>query len=177
VVGLLRPLHQQLVSGLLWLLSAGLASWDSQRAGILALVAGGFFIVPATELLLRVSGGKTALSADNTLRSLGMQVALVLPLSMPLLFPVSLYRTTLFYPALMILLGAHYLPFVSLYGMRAFGVLAGMLIGAGVLTAMYLPGTFSGGAWYTGAVLLVFAVVGRATVRRESRSGSDQYPA
>jgi hypothetical protein len=43
-----------------------------------------------------------------------MQAAFVLPLSMPLLLPVGLYRLNWFYPALMILVGAHYLPFVFL---------------------------------------------------------------
>jgi hypothetical protein len=53
-----------------------------------------------------------------------MQVAFVLPASMPLLVPVGLYRLNWFYPAMTILLGAHYLPFVFLYGMRMFAALA-----------------------------------------------------
>ena len=59
-----------------------------------------------------------------------MQVAFVLPLSMPLLLPVARYSLNLFYPALMVLLGAHYLPFVFLYGMRMFAVLTAALVGA-----------------------------------------------
>jgi hypothetical protein len=158
--------YGQLVSGLLWLVSAGLATWSSPRAAITTLVVGGFFIFPLTELLIRASGGSRALSADNALRHLGMQVAFVLPLSMPLLLPVGLYRLSWFYPAMMILLGAHYLPFVFLYGMRMFAVLTGLLVGGGVLIALYLSSnSFSVGAWFTGAVLLVFAVVGRAVVR------------
>jgi hypothetical protein len=53
-----------------------------------------------------------------------MQVAFVLPASMPLLVPVGLYRLNWFYPAMTILLGAHYLPFVFLYEMRMFAALA-----------------------------------------------------
>ena len=162
--------YGQLVSGLLWLLSAGLAVWSGPRAAITTLVVGGCFIFPLTELLLRVAGERTSLSADNTLRDLGMQVAFVLPLSMPLLLPVSLYRVTWFYPGLMILLGAHYLPFVFLYGMRMFWVLGSFLVGAGFLIAMYWSGSFSTGAWYTGAILLVFAWVGRSVAQRECRA-------
>ena len=44
------------------------------------------------------------LTEANTLRYLGMQVAFALPFSMLLLWPVTLYRTNLFYPAMMILL-------------------------------------------------------------------------
>jgi hypothetical protein len=96
-----------------------------------------------------------------------MQVAFVLPLSMPLLLPVARYRLTWFYPALMILVGAHYLPFVSLYGMRMFAALGAVLVGLGVLIAMYWSSSFSVAAWLTGAILLVFAGIGRTIAQRE----------
>jgi hypothetical protein len=163
--------YGQLVSGVLWLGSATLATWSSPRAAITTLVVGGFFIFPVTELLIRVAGKRGSLSAANALRELGMQVAFVLPLSMPLLLPVGLYRLNWFYPAMMILLGAHYLPFTFLYGMRMFAVLAALLVGGGVLIALYLSSSFSIGAWYTGAMLLVFAGIGRAIAQHESRAG------
>jgi hypothetical protein len=159
--------YGQLVSGILWLVSASLALWSSPRAGIVALVAGGFFIFPLVELLVRVGGVKEPLSKENSLRELGMQVAFVLPASMPLLVPVGLYRLNWFFPAMMILLGAHYLPFVFLYGMRMFAVLAVLLIGGGILIALYWSESFSAGAWLTGAALLVFAFIGRAIWQRE----------
>ena len=158
--------YGQLVSGVLWSISAALATWSSPRAAITALVVGGFFIFPITELLIRLSGRKQPLSADNSLRELGMQVAFVLPLSMPLLLPVSLYRLNWFYPGLMLLLGAHYLPFVFLYGMRIFAALAAILVGGGLVIAMYAPHTFSLGAWCTAAALLVFAGIGKAHASR-----------
>jgi hypothetical protein len=158
--------YGQLVSGVLWSISAALATWSSPRAAITTLVAGGFFIFPITELLIRLSGQKQRLSADNTLRELGMQVAFVLPLSMPLLLPVGLYRLNWFYPAMMLLLGAHYLPFVFLYGMQMFAALAAILVGAGVVIAMYAPHTFSTGAWFTAATLLAFAAIGKAHASR-----------
>jgi hypothetical protein len=66
----------------------------------------------------------------------------------------------------MILVGAHYLPFVFLYGMRMFWALGLLLVGAGILIALYWSTVFSAGAWFTGAVMLVFASVGRAIARR-----------
>jgi hypothetical protein len=159
--------YGQLVSGLLWLISAGLATWSSPRAAITTLVVGGVFIFPLTELLVRLGGVKQWISANNSLHALGMQVAFVLPASMPLLVPVGLYRLNWFYPAMMILLGAHYLPFVFLYGMRTFAVLAALLVGSGILIALYWSADFSLGAWFTGATLLVFAIVGRIIASRE----------
>jgi hypothetical protein len=166
--------YGQLVSGVLWIASAGLATWSSPRAAITTLVVGGFFIFPITELLIRFVGGKGPLSAANSLRYLGMQVAFVLPLSMPLLLPVGLYRLNWFYPAMMVLLGAHYLPFVFLYGMRMFAALAALVAGGGWFVAMYWSSSFSVGAWYTGATLLVFAGVGAAVVQHERRDVAAQ---
>jgi hypothetical protein len=166
--------YGQLVSGILWIVSASLATWSSPRASITTLVVGGFFIFPLAELLVRIGGTKQSLSADNSLRELGMQVAFVLPASMPLLAPVGLYRLNWFYPAMMVLLGAHYLPFVFLYGMRHFAALAVLLISGGIFIALYWSASFSAGAWLTGANLLVFAFVGRAIMKREFIHGTAQ---
>jgi len=130
------------------------------------LVVGGFLIFPATELLVRTAGAP-AISADNPLPRLGMQAAFVLPLSMPLLVPVAHYRLGWFYPALMILLGAHYLPFAFVYGTRLFLALGWLLVGAGMAIAVYWSSVFSAGAWLTGGVLLVFA----GLLRWNSESG------
>ncbi len=112
----------QLVSSVIWLVSAALGTWVTPKASILAIVIGGFFIFPLTQMLLRLSGRRTSVSKENPFNSLGRQVAFVLPFSMLLLVPIGLYNLNLFFPALMVLLGAHYLPFATLYGMRMCGV-------------------------------------------------------
>jgi hypothetical protein len=168
--------YGQAVSGLLWLVSAGFASWGSPKTAITFLVVAGFFIFPITELLVRTIGSRLRLDSRNSLPQLGMQVAFVLPLSMPLLLPVSLYRLNLFYPALMILLGAHYLPFVFLYGMRMFALLAASLLAGGVIIAEHMSSSFSVGAWYSGIILLVFAAVGKSLVDKERRRNTAKLP-
>ncbi|HUK31552.1 MAG TPA: hypothetical protein VLV89_10595, partial [Candidatus Acidoferrum sp.] len=140
----------QLVSSVIWLASAALGFWVSPRAAILEIVFGGFFIFPAVMLMLRLSGGPAYLSRENPLGKLGMQIAFTLPLGMLLLIPVTEFRLNLFYPALMILLGAHYLPFVFLYGMRMFYALGAALVFGGVAIAHYYSGSFSLGAWVGG---------------------------
>jgi len=159
--------HGQFVSGVLWLAAAALATWSTPRAAIATVILGGFLIFPLTELLIRLTGPARPLSDDNALSGLGMQVAFVLPVSMLLLIPVALYRLTWFFPALTILVGAHYIPFVFLYGMPSFAALAAALAGGGVLIALFAAPNFSLAAWYTALVLLAFAGVGRAVVQRE----------
>lgn len=156
----------QLVSAVLWAGSAALATWGSPRQAITLLVLGGVMIFPLTTLGLRVMGRPASLRRENPLRGLGMQVAFVLPLSLPVVGGAALHKLQWFYPAFMIVLGAHYLPFVFLYGMRLFAVLAALLITGGLLIGLYGPDSFSLGAWVTAAILLVFAFLGRSAVSR-----------
>jgi len=119
-------------------------------------------------MLLRLSGRRASVSRENSFNSLGMQIAFVLGFSMLLLVPVGHFRLNWFFPALMILLGAHYLPFASLYGMRMYLVLAGILIVMGIMIALYFAETFSLGAWVTGLALFVFAWIGRSIATGEA---------
>jgi hypothetical protein len=64
-----------------------------------------------------------------------------------------------FYPAFMVVVGAHYLPFVFLYGMWQYAALSAALISGGVVIAMILPEMFTPGGWITGIVLVLFAII------------------
>jgi len=89
----------QLVSSVIWLVSAALGTWVTPKASILAVVIAGFFIFALTQMLLRLSGRRARVSRENPLHWLGMQVAFVLPFSMLLLVPVGFYRLNWFFPA------------------------------------------------------------------------------
>ncbi len=154
----------QLVSSVIWLLAAALGTWGTPRAAIVELVLCGFLIFPATQLLLRLAGGPASLSRENPLGKLAMQIAFTLPMTMLLLAPVGAFRLNWFFPAFMILLGAHYLPFTFLYGMRMFIPLCAILVVGGVVIAEFFSGSFSTGAWVTGVTLFVFAWLGRMSV-------------
>ncbi|HET6199231.1 MAG: DUF7010 family protein [Candidatus Acidiferrales bacterium] len=162
----------QFVTSVIWLVSAALGTWVTPKASILAVVIAGFFIFPLTQLMLRLSGRRASLSKENPFNSLGMQVALVLPFSMLLLVPVGLYNLNWFFPALMILVGAHYLPFATLYGMRMFLFLAGILMAEGLVVVHFFSGRFSLGAWMAGLTLFVFAWIGRSIATAEAAASS-----
>jgi hypothetical protein len=157
----------QLVSALLWGTSAAVCTWCSLHLGEVVLVLGGFLIFPSTQLVLRSMGHAYALPKGHPMNALGFQVAFTLPLTLPLLIGIAALRPAWFYPAFMIVVGAHYLPFVFMYGMWQFGVLCATLVASGVAIAMYLPKPVSLGAWLTAALLFVFAFVGRYVARRK----------
>lgn len=161
----------QSVSAVLWLASAGFATWHSRAAGVWFLVVGGVFIFPLTRAGLALIGRNAAIPKDNPLNGLAMQVAFTLPLTLPVVGGAALYRAEWFYPAFMIVLGAHYLPFVFLYRMRMFAVLTAVLVAVGLVLALYVQLPFAAGGWITGALLLVFALLGRQTALREQARG------
>jgi hypothetical protein len=157
-----------LVLSVIWLVSASLGTWVTPKASILAVIIGGFFSFPLTQMMLRLSGRRASVGRGNPFHWLGMQIAFVLPLSMLLLVPVGHYRLNWFFPALMVLVGAHYLPFATSFGMRMFLFLAGILIAVGVVIALYFSASFSLGAWVTGLTLFAFAWIGRSIATSEA---------
>ena len=161
----LRGSVGQFVSGFIWLVSASLGTWVSERSAILVLVLAGMFIFPLTQLTLRLLGRLTGLPKTHPMNALAMQVAFIVPLSLPVIGAASLYNINWFYPAFMLIVGAHYMPFIFMYGMWEFAVLSALLIGGGVAIGMLLPHTFIVGGWFTTAALLLFAMLVQFTPR------------
>jgi hypothetical protein len=155
----------QVVSGVIWLVSAALGTWVGERPAILVLVLIGALIFPLTQLTLRLLGRPAGLPKGHPMNALATQVAFIVPLNLPVIGAAALYNINWFYPAFMLVLGTHYMPFMSLYGMWEFGVLAVLLMGAGVAIGMLLPDVFTAGAWLTGVVLLIFALFVQFTPR------------
>jgi len=159
----------QLISGVIWLAAAALGTWLSPLAGMLTLFFGSMGIFPLTQGLIRLLGRPGKVSKENRLWGLGSQVAFTVPINFLLVGAATLYRENWFFPAAMIVVGAHYLPFITLYGMKMFGLLAGLLILLGAGLGLYGPDVFSLGGWITAVLLIAFAFIGRGQVLREER--------
>jgi len=159
----------QLVSGILWLASAALCTWAAPKYGMWGLFLGGLLIFPLTQLTLRLLGGQGALRPENPLNQLAMEVAFTVPIGFLLVGAASLARVDWFYPAAMVVVGAHYLPFCFLYGMKQFALLAGLMIVGGILFGLYLPVPFSAGGWAGGILLLLAAIGGRMFIFHEKK--------
>jgi len=163
----------QLVSGGLWLASAAAGTWGSHTLAVIVLLAGGFFIFPLTTLALKLSGLPAGTPRGNPLNALAMQVAFTVPFALPVVLALTRRSPDWFYPACLIVVGAHYMPFVFLYGMRAWAVLAAAMLGAGWVLGMYVHADFAAGGWFGGAVLVAFAFAGwRIVVAEERRTAS-----
>lgn len=72
----------QLVSGILWLISAAVATWVSPGASIAALFLGGMLVFPLTPLALRAAGGPAVSPNGHPMAALATQIAFTVPSGM-----------------------------------------------------------------------------------------------
>lgn len=157
----------QLVSGVIWLTASMLSVLYSPQFGMLFLFFGSMFIFPLTQLLLRLMGRPAKVKIGNELWNLGSQVAFTVPLNFVLVGATILYKQDWFFPSAMVVVGSHYLPSITLYGMKIYGILSALMIICGIALALYGPSIFSLGGWITGLLLIIFAFIGKAIVSKE----------
>jgi hypothetical protein len=157
----------QLIAGIIWALSAAVSTWGTPRLGMAVLFFMSMLLFPLTQLTLKLMGRPTKLSPENTLNQLAMQIAFTVPIGFLLVGAATLYRENWFYPASMVVVGAHYLPFIFLYGMPQFGILAGLLIAGGIGIGLYGPDIFSLGGWISVIIFIIFAFIGRSVILGE----------
>ena len=80
------------------------------------LFFGSMGIFPLTQAVVRRMGRPGKVSPENGLWTLVSQVAFTAPINFLLVGAATLYRETWFFPAAMFVIGAHYLPFITIYG-------------------------------------------------------------
>lgn len=147
------------VSALVWAASAAAGMASGRNAAMLVLIVGGMFIFPLTLLFLRAAGRRTAVNRANPLPALAMQVAFTVPLAIPLILTAARATPDAFYAGFLIVVGAHYLPFITLYGQPLFALPAALLLAGGMLLPRLPGGTFERGGWLGAGLLLVSGVV------------------
>lgn len=159
----------QLISGIIWLVASIISVIVSNEMGMIVLFFGCMGIFPLTQLSLKLMGRKAVVSKENKLWYLGSQVAFTVPINFILVGAIILFHPDWFFPAAMIIVGSHYLPFITLYGMKMFGILAATLVFLGLMIGMIGTTIFSLGGWVTSALLIVFAFVGKWQVLQEEK--------
>ncbi len=160
--------YGQLVSAAVWLSAAIVATWFSTTLSVAVLFLGGTLIFPLTWLTIRTTGRTASLPLGHPMAALAMQIAFTVPIGLVAVVAMLAGRTELFFPASMVIVGGHYLPFTFLYGMRMFAYLAVALVVPGLLLLVWVPAPFASGGWITGGVLVAFAFL----LRRSAASMS-----
>lgn len=148
-----------LVSAIIWVAAAAAFYRGSPAAGMAVLFFGGMLIFPLATLVLKFMGGPVALRKGHPSAALAMQSAFTVPLGLLVAIVLGNYEPLLFFPAALIIVGAHYLVFLSLYGMRLFAVLAGALAALGAITLFLFPNLGVVSGWVGAGIFLVFAML------------------
>ena len=146
-----------LSAAIIWIISATVTSWINLKLGLLLLFIVGIFIFPLTKVIINIFGEKRVLSKENKLNQLAIQIAFTVPLMYGVILVVYSRAVEFYYPVFMIIVGAHYIPFVFLYGMNEFGILGGLLLIAGTFL-IYFPMKIATGAWIAVVLFLGFTV-------------------
>ncbi|MGB3761900.1 MAG: hypothetical protein WA966_01670 [Ornithinimicrobium sp.] len=155
------------VSGAVWVAASATAQWVGIGPAIAVLFVGGAMIFPLSALLLRALGGPVGLPRGHPMNALGTQLAMVVPLGVILAALAALDRPEWFFPFAAAIVGAHYFPFVFLYGMKEYAVLGAALVVVGLGLAVAPSGVTTAG-WATGALELASAPALWILARRSS---------
>jgi hypothetical protein len=138
-----------LVSGLVWL-TAGLVGWQlSVKASVLTLFFGGMLIHPLGVLLDKVCGRTGQHSQGNPLAALALESTVLLFIGLFIAFVAVQAHPDWFYPIMLLTIGGRYLLFQTLYGLRVYWLVGGVLLVTGALClvfkAPFVTGAFAGG--------------------------------
>lgn len=164
--------YGQLVSAGVWLSAAAVATWISTAGSVAVLFLGGTLIFPLTSLIIKSTGRPASLPTGHPMAALAMQIAFTVPIGLVVVLAMLTGRGELLFPASMVIVGAHYLPFTFLYGMRMFTYLSIALVVPGLILLMWVPAPFAFGGWLTGSVLVVFAFLLRMSAHSINAKGT-----
>ncbi|PTT74939.1 hypothetical protein DBR42_29980 [Pelomonas sp. HMWF004] len=123
-------------SGAVWLVAAAVAVQVSHPAGVLALLAGGMVIHPLGVVLAKLLGRTGGHTAGNPLGRLAAEGTFWLLAGIAIAYGMQVLRLEWFFPAMLLLIGGRYLTFQTLYGLKAYWVLGGVLCGVGLVLAL-----------------------------------------
>ncbi len=150
-----------LVSGLVWLAAGAVAALHSERAAVLALLAGGAAIHPLALLLCRLLGASGKHGAGNALGTLAGEGTAWLLAGCAIAYGMHLLRIEWFFPVMLLVIGGRYLTFQTLYGLRSYWLLGGLLGAAGLVLALArapaAAAAFAGAAIEIGFAMALFA--------------------
>ena len=116
-----------IASGMVWMTAALVAFLVSSQTAIWTLFFGGMLIHPLGLLLAKVAGIQGSHSKQNPLGQLVMENTIFMLMCIPLALLLSLQEHAWFFQGMLLVIGGRYLTFISLYGIKTYWVLGGML--------------------------------------------------
>ncbi len=116
-----------LSSGSVWLASSLVALLISDQTAVWTLFFGGMLIHPLGLLLAKLTGVPGKHSNHNPLGKLAMEGTVFMLMCIPLALLLSLQEHAWFFQGMLLIIGGRYLTFTTLYGIKTFWVMGGIL--------------------------------------------------
>ena len=126
-------------SGTVWLIAALIAFFVSSQTAIWTLFFGGMLIHPFGLLLAKLVGIPGSHSKQNPLGKLVMEGTIFMLMCIPLALLLSFQNHAWFFQGMLLIIGGRYLTFSTLYGIKVYWVLGGVL-GAMAFALFFLNG-------------------------------------
>ncbi|MCK0161214.1 DUF7010 family protein [Allomuricauda sp. F6463D] len=147
-----------LSSGFVWLVSSLVALLVSDQTAVWTLFFGGMLIHPLGLLLAKLTGVPGKHSNHNSLGKLVMEGTIFMLMCIPLALLLSLQEHAWFFQGMLLIIGGRYLTFTTLYGIKTYWGLGGIL-GAAAF-ALFFFNASPGISALTGAIVeLGFSIV------------------
>ncbi len=145
-----------LVSGVVWLGAGVVGWWFTPPISVAVFFFGGMLIYPLGLLIARLTGRSGRAAGGNPLTALAMESTILLFVGLFVAWMVFQLQPTWFYPTMLLVIGARYLIFQTVYGNRMYWMLGGILLSAGIATFL-LPTSFHLPALTGGIIELTIA--------------------
>lgn len=147
-----------LASGIVWISAGLIGLYSSPFNSMLALLIGGMFIFPISLLFSKLLGASAKHGATNVLSKLAIENLGILFGGLFIAVIVAQLNSLLFYPVMLVIIGARYLTFQTLYGLKVYWALGGLLMISGFYLAIF-PSHFTLAAFVGGFIELAFALI------------------
>ncbi|NDV14619.1 hypothetical protein GO009_01155 [Muricauda sp. TY007] len=116
-----------IASGTVWMVAALVAFLVSSQTAIWTLFFGGMLIHPLGLLMAKLIGVPGSHSKQNPLGKLIMEGTIFMLMCIPLALLVSLQDHAWFFQGMLLIIGGRYLTFTTLYGIKTYWILGGIL--------------------------------------------------
>lgn len=147
-----------LVSSFVWMAAAILAITASKQSSLLAFFIGGMFIHPISILINKLSKRTGKHKKENVLGILALESTVIIFMGLFLVYSLFQSQPGWFFPIMLLIIGVRYLVFQTIYGMKIYWILGGVLMLAGLI------GIWSNQSFYIfgligGIVEFIFSVI------------------
>ena len=147
-----------LASGVVWLSAGLIGTYSSLFNSVVAFLIGGMFIFPMSLVLSKLLGATGKHAATNVLGKLAIESLGILFGGLFIAVVVAQLNGSLFYPIMLVMIGARYLTFQTLYGLKVYWGLAGVLMISGFYLAIF-PSIFTLAGFVGGLIEIAFALI------------------